>query len=167
MDNLATLFTGDECWVRFTTNITAGMAKLQPNNRAGLKAGETIAIDFYGRVRLFKVEIDSFPLETEDEKKLGAKIVLLSNQVGTADFVSTCWKGSSAKFIARQMFGTSKAKWSLGTTTFTIVGACGATLNSAQTAVCSGFHCVTPLSRFLLGVSALAALVGWMKENLS
>lgn len=167
MDKTATLFTGDECWVRFATGITVGTAKLQANNNAGLKNGDKIAIDFYGRIRLFKVEIDNFPLETENDKKLGAKIVLLSNQVGNADFESMCWKGSSARFLARQIFGTSKAKWSLGTTTFTIIGACGAAINSAQTATCSGFHCVSPFSRVLLGVSAVAALVGWMKENLS
>jgi len=96
-----------------------------------------------------------------------AIIVLLSEQVGKTDFVSVCWKGSSAKCLARQIFGTSKAKWSLGTTTLTIIGAFGAAVNSAQTATCSGIHCVTPFSRMLLGVSALAALVGWMKENLS
>jgi hypothetical protein len=167
MDRKGTLFTGYECWVRFLPGITAGTAKLQPNNNAGLKNGQKIAIDFYGRIRLFKVEIDNFPSETEDDQKVGAKIVLLSNQIGNADFVSMCWKGSSAKFLARQIFGTSKAKWSLGTTTFTIIGACGAAINSAQTATCSGLHCVSPFSRVLLGVSAAAALVGWMKENLS
>ena len=49
-----------------------------------------------GRVRLFKVEIDNFPLETGEEKKLGAKIVLLFDQVGNTDFVSTCSKEAAA-----------------------------------------------------------------------
>ncbi|PYU29208.1 MAG: hypothetical protein DMG31_18210 [Acidobacteria bacterium] len=167
MDKMETLFTGNECWVRFATGITTGTAKLQPNNNVGLKDGEKIAIDFYGRIRLFKVEIDNFPLETENEKRLGAKIALLSNQVGDADFVSMCWKGSSAKFLARQVFGTNKAKWSLGTTAVTIIGAGGAAINSAQTATCSGLHCVSPFSRVLLGVSAVAVLLGWVKDNLS
>ncbi|HEY2119867.1 MAG TPA: hypothetical protein VGH37_11830 [Candidatus Acidoferrum sp.] len=77
------------------------------------------------------------------------------------------WKGSGGKYIARQMFGTSKAKWSLGTTALTIFGACGAAVNSAQSATCSGIHCVTPFSQFLLAVAAIAALVGWGKENFS
>jgi hypothetical protein len=167
MDKTATLFTGDECWVRFTTGIAAETAKLQPNNKAGLKDGQKIGILFNGRIRIFKVEIGSYQSEVESERLAGARIVLLSNQVGNADFESVYWKGSGAKFFARRILGTSKAKWSLTTTTLTIIGACGAAVNSAQTATCSGLHCVTPLSRILLGVAALAAIVGWMKENLS
>jgi hypothetical protein len=172
VDKMATLFTGDECWVRFTTGIDKATAQLQSTNKAGLKAGEKVGILMNDRVRLFRVEIkdykpdDGEQLTTQQIEDL-PKTIVLSDQIGRVEFVSMYWKGSGWKFIARQMFGTSKAKWSLVTTALTIIGACGAAVNSAQSATCSGIHCVTPLSGILLAVAAIAALVGWGKENFS
>ncbi len=167
MENMSTLFTGYQCWVRFTTGIGDGTAQLQSNNEAGLKDGAKIGILFNGRLRLFKVEIKDYECEKEEDKKQSSKIVLLSNKVGNAEFVSTYWKGSRLKFFVHQVVGTGKARWSLATTSCTILGAFGAAVNSAQSATCSGIHCLTPLSRLLIGFAAVAALIGWMKENLS
>jgi hypothetical protein len=172
MENMSTLMTGDQCWVRFAAGIDKAAAQLQSTNKAGLKAGEKIGILMNDRVRLFKIEIKDYrpadgvqltPQQIEDLPKT----IVLSDQIGNVEFVSTYWKGSGWRFIVRQVFGTSKAKWSLVTTALTIIGACGAAVNSAQSATCSGIHCVTPLSQFLLGVAAIAALVGWGKENFS
>ncbi|HEY2119868.1 MAG TPA: hypothetical protein VGH37_11835 [Candidatus Acidoferrum sp.] len=60
MDKMATLFTGDECWVRFTTGIDKATAQLQSTNKAGLKDGEKVGILINDRVRLFRVEIKDF-----------------------------------------------------------------------------------------------------------
>lgn len=159
-----TLFPGRPCSISFRPTVAAGEAILTEKNTINAEAGSKIIVQTGGKTHFLTVAATT---QINDLANRDNVILHGASQSATGRFRPV----SEARYRLHKAMGTSKARFSLAAILLSIGIGAGTSINAAQHSAssaqaCTGLGCVTTPTWILMGCSAAAALVAWIRDNI-
>lgn len=142
--------------------VLPGKAILTDKNSLHLRQGDKIRIRTVTKTFFVLVErlTPIKDLKNKDNIVLGSPL--------GADTAGHYKRVSGWAFLLHKAFGTHKVRWSIAATCTSIISAAAASIAAASKDCHDGIKCigeVSMLSWFLVGISALASIVAWCRDN--
>jgi hypothetical protein len=158
-----TLFPGRPCRISFRPDVAEGEAILTESNTIDAQVDSKILVQIGSKSHYLVVT------KTTQIQNLANRdniVIHGSIQSETGLFRQI----SERRYRLNKALGSRKARASLAALVLSVALAASASVNAAQhgassAPACSGLHCVSKFTWVLIGLSAVAAIFGWFKDN--
>lgn len=158
-----TLFPGRDCSISFRADVADGEATVTEKNTINAEVNSKI---------LVQVGSKSYYLLVAKTTKI-TDLANRDNVIlhGTSQSETGRYRRvSERRYRLSKALGSRKARASLFALCLSVALAAGASINAAQhgassAQACSGLQCVSTPTWILMGLSAVAAIFGWFKDN--
>jgi hypothetical protein len=151
---------GQECYVSSRPDqVPVGSARLTEKNSLRLQEGAKIRIVVSSKpVYLTVIKLAACALDKDKDN------ITIGDAMGgdTGGFYK---KVSARTFAWHKAWGTRKARWSGKATIVSMISAAGASVYASMKDCHGGLGCVKPVTWVLIGLSALASALSWIKDN--